>query len=130
MSAKSSLSLSVSSLMNFMMMSILLKNCFWALNSFAYFSSRLILWSRTIYWLMSFCATPKVESDSRTFFAFVYQLVHSPAESIAGTNSAFIRLKSQLLPKLLIMIFKVSATFSFTNFTSSSFDFVAFKTQI
>ena len=62
--------------------------------------------------------TPKVGSLSRVFFAALFQLVHSPGVRIAGTNSALIRLKSQLLPKLLMIVFNVPMTSSFTNLTS------------
>ena len=79
---------------------------------------------------MSFGLTPKLESVSSIFFAAEFQEVHSPGVKIEGTSSALIRLKSQLLSKLRIMILRVSALSAFTDLIKSSFCIVAFKTQI
>ena len=79
---------------------------------------------------MSFGFTPNVASDSRIFFAAEFQDVHSPGVSTDGTSSALIRLKSQLLSKLFMIVFSAHTLSSFTIFASTSFCFVALRTQI
>ena len=110
--------------------SMRIKNCFWALNSLESFSSCEIALSRTVYIEISFGLTPKVGSFSSTLRAPVFQLVHSPGVRIVGTSSAFMRLKSQLLPKLFMMTFKAQALSLLIILANSSFDLVAFKTQM
>ena len=70
---------------------------------------------------MSFGFTPKLESVSSIFFAAEFHEVHSPGVKIEGTSSALMRLKSQLLSKLRIMILRVSALSAFTDLIKSSF---------
>ena len=113
-----------------MRMQILSKNCFCALNSFESFSSGVILFSLTVYIEMSFGFTPKIGFVSSSFLAAAFHEVHSPCVKIEGTSSAFIFLKSQLLSKLLMIIFNVSTLSFFTRLFKSSRLFVAFKTQM
>ena len=114
----------------FIRMSMRAKNCFWALNSPASISAREITLARTVYILMSLGFTPNLGLVLSSARALVLQLVHSPGDRMLGTNSALMCLKSQLFPKLLMMISRVLAGSFFTSSAKSAFVLVAFLTQI